>query len=98
VVNIDVCLEAEGSPRGSLESAIVLPRLCLDVLMPQLGLAWVSMLWPRPRLFCLASTRGIGTFKLRYDIIIHNFHPFILFIYMLETLKTKLHLCSKTRF
>jgi len=38
----DVCLEAEASPRGSLVSAKVLPRL--DVLMPRLGLASVSML------------------------------------------------------
>jgi len=37
-------LEAEASPRGSLEAAKVLPRPRLDVLMPRLGLASVSML------------------------------------------------------
>ena len=43
----DVCLEAEASPRGSLEAAKVLPRPRLDVLMPRLGLASVSSLLPR---------------------------------------------------
>ena len=76
----DVCLEA----------AKVLPWPCLDVLMPRLGLASprsycfglnaTASTSPRSRLFCLASTQGIGTSKLRYDIIIYNFHPFILFI------------------
>jgi len=68
----DVCLEAEVSPRGSLEAAKVMHRL--DVLIPRLGLASVLMLWPRPhlfryRLFCLSSTRGIETskFTLRYN-------------------------------
>ena len=35
----DVCLEAEASPRGSLEAENLLPRPRLDVLMPRLGLA-----------------------------------------------------------
>jgi len=34
----DVCLEAEASPRGSLEPAKVLPRPRLKILMPRLGL------------------------------------------------------------
>jgi len=32
------------------------------------------------------------TSKLRYDIIIHNFHSFIFFISAFKTFKTKLHL------
>jgi len=40
----DVMLEAEASPPGSLEAPKVLPRPRLDVLIPRLGLAWVSML------------------------------------------------------
>ena len=39
----DACLEAEVSPRGSLEAAKVLPWPPLQVLMPHLGLL------PRPR-------------------------------------------------
>ena len=46
---------------------------------PSLGLDDMASASPRSRLFCLVSTRGIGTFKLCYDITIHNFHPFILF-------------------
>jgi len=42
----DVCLETEASPRGSLEAEHLLPRACLDVLMPHLGLA-------SPRDYCL---------------------------------------------
>jgi len=38
------------------------------------------------------------TSKLRYDIIIHNFHPFIFFIYLFKRFKTKLNLCIKQRF
>jgi len=60
-----------------LEAAKVLPRPRQDVLMPRLGLASVS----------------VSNSKLRYDIIIHNFHPFILCIYVLKTFKIKLHLC-----
>ena len=44
------------------------PCLSLDVIAS-----------PRSHLVCLVSTQGIGTSKLRYDIIIYNFHPFILF-------------------
>ena len=61
----DVRLEAEVLPRGSLEAAKVLPRPRLDVLMPRLGLAsasWlclglasISMLWPRPHLGLVSS-------------------------------------------
>jgi len=37
--------------------------------------------------------------KLRYDIIVHNFHPaFIFCMYMLKTFKTELYLCIKQRF
>jgi len=64
--------------RGSLETAKVLPRPRLDVLMPRLGHASVSI--------------------LRYDIIIHNFHPFIFCIYVFKTFKTKLHLCFSSVF
>jgi len=60
-----------------LEAAKVLPRPHLDVLMPRLGLALVLML----------------TFKKRYDIIIHNFHPVIFCMYALKTFNTKLRLC-----
>ena len=42
----DVCLEAEASPRGSLEAENLLPRPRLDVLLPWLGLA-------SPRDYCL---------------------------------------------
>jgi len=42
----DVCLEAEASPRCSLEAAKALPWPRLDVLMPRLGLASVWMLSP----------------------------------------------------
>jgi len=78
IVTSDVSLRQK--PR--FEAAKVLPRPRLDVLMPRLGLASVSML----------------TSKLRYDIIIHNFYPFIVCIYVLKTFKTKLHLCIKQRF
>jgi len=44
--NSDVCLEAEASPRGSLEAENLLSRPRLDVLMPRLGLA-------SPRDYCL---------------------------------------------
>jgi len=41
---------------------------------------------------------NVMTSKLRYDIIIHNFHPVIFCIYVFKTFKTKLHLCIKQRF
>jgi len=41
---------------------------------------------------------NVMTFKLRYDIIIHNFHPFIFCIYVFKTFKTKLQLCIKQCF
>jgi len=53
---------------------------------------------PRSRCFYLASTRGIGTSKLRYDIIIHNLPPFILYIDVIQAFETKLHLCIKPAF
>jgi len=59
-----------------------------------------SMLWTWPRL-CLVSsalTRGIGTFKLRYGIIIDNFHAIILFTSVFPTFKINLHLYIKQRF
>ena len=73
----------------------------LDVLMPRLGLASASWLLPRP---CLgldvrasALPRGIWNSKLRYDIIIYNFHPFIL-LSVFQTFNTKRHKCIKQRF
>jgi len=66
----DVCLEAEVSPRGSKSDASASPR-CFDAsARPCLGLDVMTSASHRSRLFCLATTRGIGTFKLRYDIII----------------------------
>ena len=81
LLSSDVCLEAEVSPRRFDAS----PRHCPGLVV----LASVSVLWPRPRLFCLASTRGIGASKLRYDIIsfIYNFHPFIFFVSEFQTFK-----------
>lgn len=57
----DVCLEAEASPRGSLEAENLLPRPRLDVLLPWLGLA-------SPRDYCLglasvSSMRKISSKK-----------------------------------
>ena len=99
----DVCLEAEVSPRGSKSAASASPRRsdasprsCLGLLVmprPCLGLDVMASASPWSRLFCLVPTRGIGASKLRYDIIICNFHPFILFISVFQ--KTKLHLWIK---
>ena len=71
-----VCLETEVSP-------------CLDVLIlasalfsPRgysLGLASVSSLLP-----CLDSRHRLEISMLHYGIIIHNFHPFILFIFVFQ--------------
>jgi len=41
---------------------------------------------------------NIITSKLRYDIIIHNFHQVIFRIHVFKTFKTKLHQCIKQRF
>jgi len=41
---------------------------------------------------------NVMTSKLRYDIIIHNFHLFIFCIYVFMTCKTKFHLCTKRNF
>jgi len=78
--------------KSRLEATKVLPRPCLDVLMP------------RSYGFGLVATRGIGTPMLRYDIIIHihNVYPFIYCIkqilgYVFKTFKTKLHLCIQQR-
>jgi len=64
----DVCLEAEDTYRGSAASA-----------SPQ---RFDASPWPRCYGLGVVSTRGIGTSKLRYDIIIHNFHLFIFHIYV----------------
>jgi len=55
---------------------------------------------PRPGLHVVKPRLGLNvmTSKLRYDIIIHNFHPFIFSVYVFKTFKTKLHLCIKQRF
>jgi len=45
-----------------------------------------------------ASPRSQWHLKLRYDIIIHNFHPFNFFIYVFKTFKTKLHMCIRQCF
>jgi len=65
-----------------------LPRSCLDLNVMASAL-------PRSHLFCLASTRGIETSKLRYDNIIYNFQPFIYFNICVS--KTKLHQCTTQR-
>jgi len=54
---------------------------------------------PWSRCYCLGlvSTRGIGTFKLSYIIIMHNFHPFIFCVYVFKTFKTKPNRCIKQR-
>ena len=78
----------------------VLPQPRLYVWMPHLGLASprgyclglasVSTLWPRPHLGLVSSAlpqleASEPLFsKLRYDIIIYNFHPFILFISLFQ--------------
>jgi len=87
----DVCLEAEVSPRGNKSAASALPRRFDASPRSCLGLIVIASASALYHLFCLASTRGIGTFKLCYDIIIYNFHPFILFIYVFHTFKTQLH-------
>jgi len=53
-----------------------------------------------PRLDVLMPCLGLNVMisKLRYDIIIHNFHQFIFCTYVFKTFKTKLHLCIKQRF
>jgi len=76
VIDSDVCLEAEASPRGSLEAAKVLPRPRPDVFMPRLGLASVSMLW----------SLSYVTISL-FITFIHSS-----FVHVLKTFKTKLHL------
>jgi len=49
---------------------------------------------PRLRLDVLMPRSYLGiNVKLRYVITIHNFHPFSICIYVIKTLKTKLHLC-----
>jgi len=55
----DVCLEAEASPRGSLEVENLLPWPRLNVLMPRLGLA-------SPRDYCLglASVSSVDAVKV----------------------------------
>jgi len=53
----DVCLEAEASPRCSLEAEDLLPRPRLDVLMPRLGLA-------SPRDYCLGASHRSRLFCL----------------------------------
>jgi len=82
--SIDVCLQAEVLPIEAVlrHQSAVLHRRFASVL-------------PRSHIFCLASTRGIGTYKLRYDITIYP--SVIFFMYVFHTLKTKLHLCLKQR-
>jgi len=58
---------------------------------------------PRPRLDVLISCldrscRGlinVMTSKLRYDIIIYNFHSVISCTYVFKAFKTKLHVCKQ---
>jgi len=85
--------------KSRLEAALRQQKCCLGLTATFWCLALVSMSMPRPRshLFCLASTRGIRTCKLSYDIIINNFHPFI-FSRCVSYIKTKLHLFIKQRF
>jgi len=53
-----------------------------------------------PRRFDASPRLGLNsmTSKLRYDIIIRNFHQFIFRLYVFKSCKTKLHLCIKQRF
>jgi len=52
-----------------------------------------------PRRFDASPRSCFGlNVKLRYDITIHNFHPFIFSIYVFKTFKTKLHICISSVF
>jgi len=77
--------------KSRLDAVKVLTWPRLNVLMTCLGLSLdvTASASPWSRLSCLASTLGIGTFHLCYNIIIYNFRPFILFIYVFQTVKTK---------
>jgi len=58
------------------------------------------MLWPLPRLghVSYALPRLVASEpSIRYNIIIHNCHPFILFIYVFETFKTQMNQCMTDR-
>ena len=72
------CL-ASRQPQGSKSAASASHRRFDASPRSGLGLVVIASALLRSRLLCLASTRGIGTSKLCYDIIIYNFHPSIFF-------------------
>jgi len=80
----DVCLEAEASPRDSIEAALRQPR----------GGKSAASAAPRRFDASLRSCNGLNvrTYELRYDIIIHYFHSFIFCIYACKIFKIELHL------
>jgi len=52
-----------------------------------------------PRCFYASPRSCLGfNVRLRYDIAIHNYHPFIFCIYVFKTFMTQLHLCINSVF